>query len=159
MGTYDHANTRVIATGMRVAVVVGRFNRDITSALLDGATRVLADAGIEEHNLTVAWVPGAFEIPIVAQRFAEHPDVDVVIALGAIIRGDTPHFDYVCNAVTNGCTQVALETGVPVIFGVLTTDDEEQARARIGGIHGHKGEEAAASAIEMVALLQTVPEA
>ncbi|MGB2757666.1 MAG: 6,7-dimethyl-8-ribityllumazine synthase [Acidimicrobiia bacterium] len=144
---------------MRVAIVVGRFNREITAALLDGALKVLGDAGIEEHNVMVAWVPGAFEIPILAQRFAEHPDVDAVIALGAIIRGDTPHFDYVCNAVTSGCTQVALETGVPVIFGVLTTDNEEQARARIGGEHGHKGEEAALSAIEMVALLQTVPEA
>ncbi len=159
MGVYDHANMSVIASGMRIGIVVGRFNREITNALLDGAMRVLADAGVEEHNLMVAWVPGAFEIPVVAQRLAEHPDVDAVIALGAVIRGDTPHFEYVCQAVTGGCTTVALESGVPVIFGVLTTDNVEQAEARIGGVHGHKGEEAARSAIEMVALLQSVPEA
>ena len=159
MGVYDHANMPVLASGMRIGVVVGRFNKHITTELLAGATKVLADAGVEDHHLTVIWVPGAFEIPIVAQRLAEHADVDAVIALGAVIRGDTPHFDYVCKAVTSGCARVALESGVPVIFGVITTDDEAQAHARIGGAHGHKGEEAAASAIEMIALLQSVPEA
>jgi 6,7-dimethyl-8-ribityllumazine synthase len=143
------------ATGMRFAVVVARFNRDITEALLEGAERVLRKH--DAADVSIAWVPGAFEAPLVAKRFAESGTVDAVICLGAVIRGETAHFEYVAGETAAGITRTALDTGVPVIFGVLTVDDRVQARDRLGGREGHKGEEAAATAIEMVSLLRTLP--
>ena len=153
MGEYTEYEGALDATGMRIAVVAGRFNDHITTPLLDGALATLRKAGLDE--VPVHWVPGAFEIPLVAQRLA--PSHDAVICLGAVIRGDTPHFDYVAGGCAAGIQQVALATGTPVIFGVLTTDDLDQAMARTGGEHGHKGSEAARTAVEMVSLLRQLP--
>ena len=144
MGEYAPSEVDLDATGMRFAIVVARFNRDITEELLDGAERVLRKRAAAD--VTVAWVPGAFEAPLVAKRLAASGSVDAVICLGAVIRGETAHFEY-----------VAGETAVPVIFGVLTVDDREQAHDRLGGKEGHKGEEAALAAIEMVSLLRSLP--
>jgi 6,7-dimethyl-8-ribityllumazine synthase len=157
MGEHAMGAEACDARGMRFAVVAGRFNRDITEALLAGARRVLGDRGAAETDVEVVWVPGAFEIPLVAMRFAASGTVDAVLCLGAVIRGDTPHFDYVAGECAAGVQRVALDTGVPTIFGVLTTDDHRQAVERIGGSEGHKGEEAALTAIEMVALLRELP--
>ncbi|MGH8978256.1 MAG: 6,7-dimethyl-8-ribityllumazine synthase [Acidimicrobiia bacterium] len=140
---------------MRFAIAVARFNRDITDALLDGARRTLEKFGAAQVD--VVWVPGAFELPLVARRLARTGWADAVICIGAVVRGDTPHFDYVAGECAAGITRVSLDTGVPVIFGVLTVDTREQAIERIGGKEGHKGEEAAATAIEMVALLRALP--
>ena len=153
MGTYA-ADTELDATGMRVAIAVARFNRDITEALLDGARRTLEKYNADD--VSVVWVPGAFELPLVAQRLARS-SVDAVICIGAVVRGDTPHFDYVAGECAAGIARAALDTGVPVIFGVLTVDTHEQALERVGGREGHKGEEAAATAIEMVSLLRSLP--
>ena len=155
MGEYVAREGDLDATGMRFAIVVARFNRDITDALLEGAERVLRKH--DAADVTVAWVPGAFEAPLVAKRFAESGAVDAVICLGAVIRGETAHFEYVAGETAAGITRAALDTGVPVIFGVLTVDDRDQARDRLGGREGHKGEEAAATAIEMVSLLRALP--
>lgn len=155
MGEYAALEGDLDATGMRFAIVVARFNRDITEALLDGAERVLRKHDAAE--VSVAWVPGAFEAPLVAKRFASSGTVDAVICLGAVIRGETAHFEYVAGETAAGIRRAALDTGVPVIFGVLTVDDRDQARDRLGGREGHKGEEAAATAIEMVSLLRTIP--
>ncbi len=144
------------AQGMRFALVVGRFNEFITGKLLDGALDTLRRHGAEEDDLTVAWVPGAFEIPLMASRLAASGDYDAVLALGAVIRGSTPHFDYVSAEVSKGVAQVSLETGVPVIFGVLTTDTLEQAIERAGSKSGNKGAAAALAAVEMVDLLRKV---
>jgi 6,7-dimethyl-8-ribityllumazine synthase len=133
--------------GLRVAVVCGRFNDFITERLLDGAVTALEKYGAEEP--LVAWVPGAFEIPLAAKRLAATGDVDAVVALGAVIRGDTPHFDFVAGECAAGLMRVQLDTGVPCVFGVLTTDNEEQAEARID-----KGVEAAETAVEMARLLK-----
>ena len=135
--------------GMR-AIVAGRFNDHVTKPLLAGAIDTLHDLGLDD--VPVYWVPGAFEIPLIAQQLA--PSFDAVICLGAVIRGDTPHFDYVAGECAAGIRQVALATGTPVVFGVLTTDDLDQAMARTGGEHGHKGSEAARTAVEMVSLLR-----
>jgi 6,7-dimethyl-8-ribityllumazine synthase len=160
MGTYTEADGALDATGMRIVVVAGRFNDHITTPLLDGARATLRDAGLDD--VAVHWVPGAFEIPLVAQRLAASGACDAVICLGAVIRGDTPHFDFVAGECAAGIMRVTLDTGVPVVFGVLTTDDLDQAHARCGlpsGLDpvGNKGEEAAATAVEMVALLRTLP--
>ena len=144
------------AQGMRFALVVGRFNEFITGKLLDGALDALRRHGAEEDDLTVAWVPGAFEIPLMASRLAASGDYDAVVALGAVIRGATPHFDYVAAEVSKGVAQVSLDSGVPVIFGVLTTDTLEQAIARAGSKSGNKGAAAALAAVEMVDLLRRV---
>jgi 6,7-dimethyl-8-ribityllumazine synthase len=141
------------ASGLRIAIAVGRFNHSITCALLDGARRVLGAHGVADP--TVVWVPGAFELPLAAQRLVV--DHDAVVALGAVIRGDTPHFEYVAGEAAAGLMRVGLDSGRPVVFGVLTTDTTEQARARIGGTEGHKGEEAALTAIEMAELLRRLP--
>jgi 6,7-dimethyl-8-ribityllumazine synthase len=153
MGEYAAPTDDLDASGLRIAVAVGRFNEHITGPLLDGARRVLAAHGVADP--TVVWVPGAFELPLVAQRLAG--DHDAVIALGAVIRGDTPHFDFVAGDAAAGLMRVGLDSGIPVVFGVLTTDTLEQAEARIGGDVGHKGEEAALTAIEMAALLTRLP--
>lgn len=157
MGEYSAPGHEVDGTGMRVALVVARFNEDITTALLDGARRALAGRGVADADVELAWVPGAFELPVVAKRFAESGAVDAVVCLGAVIRGDTPHFDYVAGEAARGLQQAALATLVPVVFGVLTTDTRQQALDRVGGSEGHKGEEAALTALEMVALFRGLP--
>ena len=154
MGEYTEHEGNLDASGMRVAVVASRFNDDVTKLLLDGALRELADMGLDPESVPVVWVPGAFEIPLVAKRLAESGERDAVICVGAVIRGDTPHFDYVAGECAAGISRVALDSGIPVAFGVLTTDDRDQAFARAGGIEGNKGAEAAATAVEMVDLLR-----
>jgi 6,7-dimethyl-8-ribityllumazine synthase len=154
MGDYTEYEGNLDAAGMRFAVVASRFNDDVTKLLLDGALHELANRGLAPEAVPVIWVPGAFEIPLVAKRLAESGERDAVICVGAVIRGDTPHFDFVAAECASGISSVALDTGVPVAFGVLTTDDRDQALARAGGAEGNKGAEAAATAIEMVDLLR-----
>lgn len=141
------------ATGLRFAVVVSRFNHMVSSRLLDGCTAELTRRGAASDDVHVAWVPGAFEIALAARGLAKSGRYDAIVVLGAVIRGGTPHFDYVCNGVTDGIREVMRDENVPVAFGVLTTDDVEQALERAGGGEGHKGEEAARVAIEMARLL------
>src|SRR4051812_14146995 len=155
MGHYAAHEGALDATGMRFGIVVARVNRDITQPLLAGA-----DVALQKHDaaeVNVAWVPGAFEIPLVAKRMAESGSVDAVICLGAVIRGETAHFEYVAGEAAAGITRAALDTGVPVIFGVLTVDDREQARDRLGGEGGHKGGEGPPTAIEMGVLVRAPP--
>jgi 6,7-dimethyl-8-ribityllumazine synthase len=140
------------ARELRIGIVVSRFNHVVSLRLLEGCTAELEQRGCRESEIHVAWVPGAFEIPQTARILALTERYDALIALGAVIRGGTPHFDYVCRAVTDGVREVIRDTGVPVAFGVLTTDDVEQALARTGGTDGNKGEEAALAAIEMARL-------
>lgn len=139
-----------------VAVVVSRFNLEITQRLLDGCVGRLKERGFSESQITVMWVPGAVEIPLAAQRLSQLGLFEAVICLGAVIRGDTDHYTYVCEQVSDGCQQVALQNDVPIIFGVLTTENEEQAVDRCGGKSGHKGEEAVDAAVEIVAALREV---
>jgi 6,7-dimethyl-8-ribityllumazine synthase len=146
----------LISKGLKYAVVVGRFNEFITSKLLGGALDALKRHGAEESEVEIAWVPGAFEIPFIAQKLAESGKYDAVITLGAVIRGSTPHFDYVCNEVAKGVAAISLKTGVPTIFGVLTTDSIEQAVERAGTKAGNKGWEAATTAIEMANLSRAI---
>ena len=157
MGEYSAGTSDFDARGLRVAVVVPRFNDHVTSRLLEGARAALRAHGLTEADAPEYWVPGAFEIPVVAKRLAESGDFDAVVCLGAVIRGDTPHFDYVAGEAAAGLSRVALDTGVPVIFGVLTTNSLEQALDRCGGSEGHKGEEAAVTALETAALLRSLP--
>jgi 6,7-dimethyl-8-ribityllumazine synthase len=149
---------RVSGEGMRVAIVCGRFNDLITNRLLDAALSGLAEHNVSEEHISVAWVPGAFEIPVAAKTFAQTHRYDVVIALGAVIRGDTPHFDYVAGTCATGLQQAQLETGIPMIFGVLTTDDLDQAmvRSEPEGKGDNKGTEAAVTAVEMVDILRQI---
>ncbi|MEI3612132.1 6,7-dimethyl-8-ribityllumazine synthase [Pseudogracilibacillus sp. SO30301A] len=142
-----------IGTELKIGIVVGRFNDLVTKNLLDGAIGALKGYGVKEENIDVAWVPGAFEIPLIAQEMAART-YDGVIALGAVIRGATPHFDYVCNEAAKGISQASLQSGKPVIFGVITTDTIEQAIERAGTTGGNKGTEAAAAAVEMANLIQ-----
>lgn len=139
-----------------LAIVISRFNQDITDALYTGAQQRLTRLGFNEHQVTNVWVPGAIEIPIAVQRLAQLDKFEVIIAFGAVIRGETAHFEYVCQQVSHGCQQVALNQDVPVIFGVLTTETHQQALARVGGDQGHIGIEAVNAAIEMVALLRQI---
>ena len=148
-GSYD-------VTGVRIGIVVARWNGEITESLLAGALRALARHGVADNDATVYRVPGAFELPLAAQRVARTGQVDAVIALGCVIRGGTPHFEYVCSECTRGIGAVALAEDLPVAFGVLTTDNLEQARARAGDNSENKGEEAALTALEMVNLLRQV---
>ena len=141
---------------MNVAIVASRFNEIILNKLLGGAVDGLVRHGVEENNITAAWVPGAFEIPVVAKKLACSKKYDAVICVGAVIRGDTSHYDYVCNEVSKGIAQVGLETGVPVLFGIVTTENIEQAIARAGSKAGNKGYDCALSAIEMVNLLEQI---
>lgn len=157
MGTYSQYEGKLDAAGMRLAVVAGRFNENATRPLLEGALEALREHGLDSADVRVAWVPGAFEIPLVARRLAGSGEVDAVICVGAVIRGGTPHFDYVAGECAAGVTRAALDTGVPVTFGVLTTDDLDQAMARAGGSEGNKGREAALTAVEMVDLLRQLP--
>lgn len=145
---------KLIAQGLKVGIIVGRFNEFIGGKLLSGAIDGLIRHGVEENNIEVSWVPGAFEIPLVAKKMAKSQKYDAVICLGAVIKGATPHFDYVSSEVTKGVASVSLETEVPVIFGVLTTDTIEQAIERAGTKAGNKGYDAAITAIEMANLLK-----
>ncbi|MBI0577073.1 6,7-dimethyl-8-ribityllumazine synthase [Neobacillus cucumis] len=146
----------LVGTGLKVGIVVGRFNEFITSKLLGGAQDALKRHGVSETDVDVAWVPGAFEITLIAQKMAESKKYDAVITLGTVIRGSTPHFDYVCNEVAKGVSALNLKTGIPVIFGVLTTDSIEQAIERAGTKAGNKGWDAASAAIEMANLCRTI---
>lgn len=143
----------VAKEGMKVGIVAARFNEIIVNKLLGGAIDGLVRHGVEDKNITAAWVPGAFEIPTIAKKMAESKKYDAVIALGTVIRGQTSHYDYVCNEVSKGVAQISLETGVPVLFGILTTENIEQAIARAGSKAGNKGYDCALSAIEMVNLI------
>jgi 6,7-dimethyl-8-ribityllumazine synthase len=154
MPTYEG---RLDATGLRIAVLAARFNETITKSLLEGALSALRRHGLDDASITVAWVPGAFELPIVAKRLAASGEFDAVVCLGAVIRGATTHYDYVCNQSSAGIARVALDTGVPVIFGVLTTENIEQAIERSGTKAGNKGFDAAVAAIEMADLLRQLP--
>jgi 6,7-dimethyl-8-ribityllumazine synthase len=140
--------------GYRFGIVVGRFNEFISNKLLSGALDCLLRHGVDLGNVEVAWVPGAFEIPLVAGRMAKSGKYDAVVCLGAVIRGGTPHFDYVASEVSKGIARVGLDAGVPVIFGVLTTDTIEQAVERAGTKAGNKGWDAGLSALEMASLLR-----
>ncbi len=142
------------AKGLRIAIVAARFNHFVVDKLLAGAVETLTAAGISAQDLDIVRVPGAFELPLAAKTLAASHDYEVVITLGAVIRGGTPHFDYVCNECARGVNQAALETGVPVLFGVLTCDTLEQATDRAGGKHGNKGADAALAAIEMADLVR-----
>lgn len=146
----------LVSQGLKYGVVVGRFNEFITGKLLSGALDAFKRHGALEDEVEVAWVPGAFEIPLIAQKMAESGKYDAVITLGAVIRGSTPHFDYVCSEVAKGVSAINLKTGVPTIFGVLTTDSIEQAVERAGTKAGNKGWEAAATAIEMANLTRDI---
>ncbi|MCM1031186.1 MAG: 6,7-dimethyl-8-ribityllumazine synthase [Oscillibacter sp.] len=147
---------KLLAEGQRIGIVAGRFNEFITGKLLGGAVDAFVRHGGDEQNLTVAWVPGAFEIPLTAQKMVESGKYDAVVCLGAVIRGATPHFDMVANEATKGVAQVGLRTGVPVIFGILTTDSIEQAVERAGTKAGNKGFEAVTTAIEMINLMKQI---
>jgi 6,7-dimethyl-8-ribityllumazine synthase len=147
---------KLVGNGLRFGIVVARFNDFITSKLYEGAMDGLVRHGVEEENVDVAWVPGSFEIALVARKLAESRRYDAVICLGAVIRGATPHFDYVAAEASKGVAAVALQTGIPTIFGVLTTDTIEQAIERAGTKAGNKGYDAAVTAIEMANLLRTL---
>ena len=139
---------------MKVGIVAARFNEFITSKLVGGAMDGLTRHNVKEEDIQVAWVPGAFEIPLIASKMAKSGKYDAVICVGAVIRGNTSHYDYVCNEVSKGIASVSLETGVPVLFGVLTTENIEQAIERAGTKAGNKGYDCALSAIEMVNLIK-----
>ncbi|AEE96708.1 6,7-dimethyl-8-ribityllumazine synthase [Mahella australiensis] len=147
---------KLIGTGLRFGIVISRFNEFITNKLLSGALDVLSRHDVNDDAIEIAWVPGAFELPMVAKRMAESGKYDAVICLGAVIRGATPHFDYVAAEMSKGIAQTALFTGVPVAFGVLTTDTIEQAIERAGTKAGNKGADAAMTAIEMANLLKNI---
>ena len=145
---------KMVAKGIRVGIVVARFNEFITSKLLGGAMDALVRHDINEDDVDVAWVPGAFEIPLIAKKMAKSGKYDAVIALGAVIRGSTSHYDYVCNEVSKGVAAASLDSGVPVMFGVVTTENIEQAIERAGTKAGNKGYDCALGAIEMVNLIR-----
>ncbi len=140
----------------KIAIVAGRFNSLITKQLIEGAVDILKRHGLSEDNIQLAWVPGAFEIPLIAQQFAKKSDIDAIICLGAVIRGSTPHFDYVSNEVTKGIAHVSLEQQKPISFGVLTVDSIEQALERAGTKAGNKGADAAVTVIEMLSLMAQI---
>ena len=145
------------ARGRRVAIAAARFNELVTSRLVQGALDCLRTHGIAEDDLVVAWVPGAFELPPLARRLASSGAYDAVICLGAVIRGDTPHFDHVAGQAASGIRTAAEDAGVPVIFGVLTTDTLDQAMDRAGGKHGNKGWDAAMAAMETASVMEQLP--
>ena len=147
---------KLISQGIKIGIVAARFNEFIVSKLLSGCQDGLLRHGVKDEDIAVAWVPGAFEIPLAAQAMAKSGKYDAVIALGAVIRGATSHYDYVCAEVSKGVAQAALSTGVPVLFGVLTTDTIEQAIERAGTKAGNKGAECAQGAIEMVNLFRAM---
>jgi 6,7-dimethyl-8-ribityllumazine synthase len=144
----------LVGTGLKIGIVVSRFNEFITSKLLGGALDTLSRHGVNDNDIEIAWVPGSFEVPLVAEKMASSGKYDAVVCLGAVIRGSTPHFDYVAAEVSKGIATVSLKTGLPVIFGVITTENIEQAIERAGTKSGNKGADAAISAIEMANLLR-----
>jgi len=154
MGSESHGN--LIGTGKTFGIVVSRFNNFITKRLLDGSIDGLTRHGVRKDDIDVFWVPGSYEIPSVALKIAQSKKYNAVICLGAVIRGETPHFDYVASESAKGVTQVGLTTGIPVIYGIITTDTLEQAIDRAGAKTGNKGTEAALSAIEMVNLFDQI---
>ena len=141
---------------VRIAIVAGRFNEFITSKLVGGALDVLKRNDVSEENIDIAWVPGAFEIPLIAKKLANTQKYDAIITLGAVIKGSTPHFDYVCSEVSKGVAQISLQSELPVIFGILTTNNIEEAIERAGTKAGNKGADAAFSAIEMINLIKEI---
>ena len=147
---------KLIAEGLKVGIVVARFNEFIGSKLLGGAIDGLVRHGMNEDDIEVIWVPGAFEIPVMAQKMAQSKKYDAIICLGAVIKGSTSHYDYVCAEVSKGIASVSLQFGLPVMFGVLTTDNIEQAIERAGTKAGNKGYDAACSAIEMINLFKSI---
>ncbi len=147
---------KLVGKGQKVGIVVGRFNEFISSKLLDGALDGLKRHDVSDDDIEIAWVPGSFEIPLTAKKMADTGKYDGIICLGAVIRGETPHFDYVSNEVSKGVAKVGLDTEIPVIFGVLTTDTIEQAISRAGTKSGNKGFEAAQTLVEMVNLFENI---
>lgn len=148
----------LVGTDLKIAIVLGRFNEFITSKLLGGAEDALKRHGVNDEDVSIAWVPGVFEIPVIAQRLAKSDKYDAIITLGTVIRGATPHFEYVSGEVAKGVANIALNEGLPVIFGVLTTNTIEQAIERAGTKAGNKGWEAATAAIEMASLFKNMDE-
>ncbi len=147
-------NSAGTACSFPIAIIVSTFNESITSALKEGAIERLIELGIHDIDINVIEVPGAIEIPLIANILAKKNEVKAIIALGAVIRGETSHYDYVCDQVSQGCQRVMLDHNIPVIFGVLTTENEQQAWDRLGGLHGHKGREAADCAVMMHSIVQ-----
>lgn len=147
---------KLVSDGMKVAIVASRFNEFIVSKLIEGARDGLLRHNVAEENISLAWVPGAFEIPVVAKKLAESGKYDAVICVGAVIRGATTHYDYVCAEVSKGIATVSMQTGVPVMFGILTTDTIQQAMERAGTKAGNKGYDCALGAIEMVNLMKQI---
>ena len=158
MARFDGETGKYQANGARFAIVASRFNADVVNILRQGAKDTLVEHGAEANDIAEVEVPGAFELPLVARRVAQSGRYDAVIAIGAVIRGGTPHFEYVAGECTRGLAQVALEVDLPVIFGVLTVDTMEKALERCGGSHGNKGQEAALAALEMVHVLRNLPQ-
>lgn len=146
----------LIAKGKKFAIAASRFNDFITKELISGCVDTLVRHGVDEKDILISWVPGAFEIPLLAQRLAKSKSHDAVICLGTVIRGATPHFDYIASEVSKGIAKVSQDTGVPVIFGIITADTIEQAVERAGSKDGNKGSDAALSAIEMVNILEKI---
>ena len=151
-----HFEGLLLGEGLKFGLVISRFNEFITRRLLEGAQDALLRHGVSQENIDIAWVPGSFEIPLIAKKLAETRRYDAVICLGAVIRGGTPHFEYIAAEVTKGIAKVGLETGLPVIYGVITADSLEQAIERAGTKEGNKGFEAAANAIEMANLIRSI---
>lgn len=147
---------KLVSDGIKIGIVNARFNEFITSKLLAGALDGLKRRGVRDEDIDIAWVPGAFEIPLIAQKMAESGKYDAVICLGAVIRGSTSHYDYVCSEVSKGIAQVSLASDIPVMFGVLTTENIEQAIERAGSKAGNKGFDCAVGAIEMVNLIHEI---
>lgn len=142
--------------GLKIGIVAGRFNEFITSKLLGGALDVLKRNDVNEEDIDIAWVPGAFEIPLITKKMAESKKYDAIITLGAVIKGSTPHFDYVCAEVSKGIAQISLQTGLPIMFGVLTTNNIEEAIERAGTKAGNKGSDVAFGALEMINLIKSI---
>lgn len=142
--------------GVKIGIVAGRFNEFITSKLVGGAVDVLKRNDVNEEDIDIAWVPGAFEIPLITKKMAESKKYDAIITLGAVIKGATPHFDYVCAEVSKGVAQISLQTGLPIMFGVLTTNNIEEAIERAGTKAGNKGSDVAFGALEMIDLIKNI---
>jgi len=152
-----HAVTAPAMAGMDVAVVASRYNAGVVQQLLDGAIDRLVERGISRDRITIVFVPGAWELPLACRRLAEAGGHQAVVALGCVVRGGTPHFEYVCSEASRGVIQASLDTGLPVSFGLLTTDTMQQAEERAGGSHGNKGAEAADAAVDMAQLMRALP--
>ena len=152
----NHIQGNLVAKEVKIGIVAGRFNEFITSKLLSGAQDALVRHDVKDDNIDVAWVPGAFEIPLIADKMAKSGKYDAVICLGAVIRGNTSHYDYVCSEVSKGIAHVSLESGIPVMFGVVTTENIEQAIERAGTKAGNKGFDVAVGAIEMINLIKNL---